>query len=121
MSALIFHQWDIWEVLWHHLDDGTSKPRPVLVISSDKYNAANNHFWGIKITSVPQRDPHVFEVTAFDPAFAVTGLKKTSYFCLNMAREIKKTDALHLRGHLGVMMQFALKQLIEKATGKSWD
>jgi mRNA-degrading endonuclease toxin of MazEF toxin-antitoxin module len=121
-DARVFCQWEIWDVQWEHKDDGTAKPRPVLILSSTAHNSQSDKVWVIKISSVKHEARFVFELNPLDPAAAGTGLKKTSYFYLTTLREIPKTTILkeRPRGRLNPISQFAIRFLVKQATGKDW-
>ena len=120
VPLMAIRQWEIWQANWRHEDDGTCKPRTVLVLSPASYNETHDHIWAIKISGEKHSVPLVFELNPLDPAFAGTGLTKTSYFYLQTARKILQSEFLYQRGRLNPMSQTFMRLLIENATGRKW-
>lgn len=112
-NARAFCQWDIWQVTWIHKDDGTSKDRPALLLSTTDYNAKHDLLWFAKISTPLHNVPLRIELNSGDPAFAGTGLTHTCHLYLGSAREIHKDAILSYRGFLnklaGAMIQLRLK------------
>jgi mRNA-degrading endonuclease toxin of MazEF toxin-antitoxin module len=108
-------QWDIWQVNWHH-EDGTSKPRPALILSSSAYARANASVWVAKFTKtcVPNT-PFMIQFDKSDPTFPETGL--TESCCLYIA-ECRKIDAsllIHRRGRLPIITAGLIGALMKQA------
>src|SRR5579872_3255012 len=80
-------QWEIWEVEWLH-EDGTSKPRPALVVSSNTFNDLGAGVWVAKISSQYFETEHRIELAAGDPSFKSTGLKRSCYLYLSNVRRV---------------------------------
>ena len=89
-------QWEIWDVEWEH-EDGTSKARPALVVSSTAFNAGNDAIWFAKISTKEHDVPHRLELATSDPAFSRTGLAAHSYFYLANVRQITRSK-IYRRG-----------------------
>ena len=117
MSSHSICQWEIWQVTWEHLDDGTRKPRPALAVSTTKYNSQHDGAWFIKISGEKHEVHYRVELAPQDPAFRLTGLKKTSYFYPKDVRYISQGQVLYRRGVLGKWTGLLLLREIQKATG----
>jgi len=110
------YQWEIWEATWVH-EDGTAKPRPVLVLTGTSHNFAAGKIWVAKFTKTRRDAPHRYEFNSTDPAFPKTGLTATCYLYLQEAREIDKSLLLYKRGQLSslaaLMIGFTIKGLFK--------
>src|SRR5207253_1186839 len=71
-------QWEIWDVDWAH-EDGTSKPRPALVLSSTAFNATGRGAWIAKFTTSCQDVPHLLEFNRTAPSFTATRPRDTCH------------------------------------------
>jgi len=109
-------QWEIWDVNWQH-EDGTGKRRPALLISSTEYNSQNDALWFVKISSVRHNVPFRLESRLDEPAFAGTGLTKTSYFYIADARPIGKPSIFRRRGALSAFAAMLVDHQIRNAVG----
>ena len=113
-----YFQWEIWDVEWHH-EDGTSKRRPALLISTSTYNDMHEDLWFVKISSQQHSVPHIVEIATADLAFAQTGLTKTSYFYIADVQTIPRGDVSKRRGSLNQLTAILVNMEIRKATGWS--
>lgn len=59
---MTFNQWDIVIVPFPFVNSLKSKPRPVLIVSSEKFNETNEHYLGAMITS-SQHDNWIGDVS----------------------------------------------------------
>jgi len=110
-------QWEIWEVDWLH-EDGTSKPRPALVVSSNTFNSGHSGAWVAKISSQYFDTEHRIEIAAGDPSFKSTGLKKSCYVYLANVRLIEPDLLLYRRGRLGSFSALVIAIQLKKAIPK---
>ena len=110
------YQWEIWDATWEH-EDGTSKERPVLILTSTSHNFAARKIWVAKFTKTKRDAPHRYEFAATDPSFPRTGLTATCYLYLQEAREIDKGLLLRKRGQLSslaaLLIGFTMKGLFK--------
>lgn len=111
-------QWEIWRVVWRH-EDGTSKPRPALAVSSQAYNAANGHAVFVKITSqVHSNVPGRLKIDSANPDFRHTGLDVTSWIHGFDDQRVVDADLLDRLGHINaitaVYLAAMLKAIIPK-------
>lgn len=111
-------QWDIWQVEWVH-EDGTSKDRPALLISTTQHNDKHDELWFLKITGRRHNVPYVWELAPSDPAYVGAGLKKTSYFYIADTRKIHKSQIRYRRGSLNPFAAMLIDLQIREATGWS--
>lgn len=107
-------QWEIWDVEWPH-EDGTSKRRPALVVSSSEFNGRNDVIWCAKISSRIHEVPFRVELSPGDPSFSATGLNKTSYFYLADVRKVSKRAFYSQRGHVSTLFGMLIVLEIQKA------
>ena len=112
-------QWEIWQVEWDH-EDGTSKSRPALVLSSSTFNATNDEIWFAKISSKRHHVAHVLELSTNDAAFRSTGLSGTSFFYLANTRKIHRSKIQRRRGILGTMSILMTRLAMAKAVPKGF-
>lgn len=78
---MTFNQWDILVVPFPFVDSPQHKPRPVLVISNDKFNSANSHCIAAMITTASNTSWHGdTEITDLK----VSGLKIKSYIRMKL-------------------------------------
>ena len=110
------YQWEIWQAVWEH-EDGTSKERPVLLLTTTTHNFASPKVWVAKFTKSRRDSPHRYEFADTDPAFWKTGLKATCYLYLHEAREIDKSLLINRRGQLcslaSLLIGFTIKKLFK--------
>ena len=115
-SAPQFCQWEIWQVVWEH-EDGTSKNRPALILSSTSVAKVDTELWVAKFTKTDFPLPFKMYFDRTAPSFKETGLTANCYLYLASARRIDKSKFLYRRGRLpvlsaalvGVMLKQALK------------
>lgn len=113
-------QWQIWDVEWPH-EDGTSKRRPALVVSTSAHNASSDEIWVVKISSKFRDVPHRLTICTTDPAFKTTGLKKDSHFylkkvkLLNRSRFYEQRKPGQLTGITVLMTAIALKKAVPQS------
>jgi mRNA-degrading endonuclease toxin of MazEF toxin-antitoxin module len=111
----VFSQWEIWQVDWEH-EDGTSKARPVLILSSTSAAESGDQIWVAKFTKTMSDVPFRIEFSRSDPSFRETGLNETCYLYLAEARKVPKSRFLYRRGRLPVLsaalVGFLLKQAV---------
>ena len=111
-----YFQWETWDVEWRH-EDGTSKRRPALLISTTACNDEHEELWFVKISSRRHDVPYVVELTPNDPAFAQTGLTKTSYFYIANIQKVHKSRIYKRRGTVGRFTALLIDMQIRKAAG----
>ncbi len=112
----VYAQWDIWQVNWKH-EDGSSKPRPALLISSTEYNENNEALAFIKISGIKHDIPYRLDLGVKDASFATTKLEKQSYiYCANV-QKIKKKSILYQRGYADLALIRRVMRIIGAATG----
>ena len=101
---------------WEH-EDGTSKQRPALVLSSTNSANSSPEIWVAKFTKTRSDVPFRIEFNRNDPSFKETGLTETCYLYLADARRVPKSRFIRRRGRLpilsAVMVGFMLKQAIK--------
>jgi mRNA-degrading endonuclease toxin of MazEF toxin-antitoxin module len=114
-DAPAYCQWEIWQVDWEH-EDGTSKPRPALILSSTRSANSSPEIWVAKFTKTRSEVPFRIEFNRNDPSFKETGLTETCYLYLAEARRVSKGRFIRRRGKLpilsAVMVGFMLKKAI---------
>lgn len=108
-------QWEIWQVRWRH-EDGTSKGRPALVVSSDAHNARGGDVWCLKISGEAHAVRYRVDLETSDPEFPLTGLTKDSYFYLTNIQRIPPSGIIRHRGVLGRMTGQVIDALIRVLT-----
>jgi mRNA-degrading endonuclease toxin of MazEF toxin-antitoxin module len=111
-----YHQWEIWDVDWKH-EDGTSKRRPALLISSTEHNRQSDELWFVKVSSVKHNVPYCMEFHKDEPSFTGTGLTKTSYFYIADVRKISKSSVFRRRGAISPMAALLIDHQIRTAIG----
>jgi mRNA-degrading endonuclease toxin of MazEF toxin-antitoxin module len=111
-----FCQWEVWQAEWDH-EDGTTKARPVLILSSTASAQANTHIWVAKFTKTFSQIPFRIEFNNSDASFAETGLTDTCYLYVAETRRIPKTKFIRKRGKLStlsaVVVAFTIKQALK--------
>ena len=110
-------QWEIWQVEWEHFDDGLSKDRPALVISSSAFNASHDHVYFAKISSVDHADPFRISLPMSAPGFQMTGLRKDSHFYLGTVRKVPQPKIRHRRGALPQFSALIFDATIRRLVG----
>ena len=113
-SGTEYHQWEIWQVDWQH-EDGTSKERPALLFSSDKFNKEHDELWFAQIRSRHLRDRYYWEFKTTDPNFRATGLTKSCFLYMTRVQKISKSKIRRYRGYLPSFAAYAVRALFEEA------
>jgi mRNA-degrading endonuclease toxin of MazEF toxin-antitoxin module len=98
-------------------EDGTSKERPALILSSSAACAASNDLWVAKFTKTNLGVPFQIEFHRSDPSFRSTGLTDICFLYIHLARKIPKSAFLYHRGDLSILsaalMGFSIKQALK--------
>lgn len=94
-----FLQWEIWQVDWLH-EDGTSKPRPALLLSPSGFNVSHDELWFVKITGTDRSTPNRVKLEEKSPMFATTGLTKSCYIYPENIKKIAKSSIRRKRGYV---------------------
>ncbi len=115
LKLLGIKQWDIWQVHWQH-DDGGSKPRPALVLSSKEFNEAHGFAWFARISSSVFDAPH-YEFRRADPFFEQTGLDKDCRLYYTEVQALEEDRLLYYRGGLDRYTSWEVDMKMREATG----
>lgn len=110
-------QWDVWDVDWEH-EDGTSKVRPCLVLSSNQFNEQSDKIWISRFRSAKLDIPYRIEFNKDDASFAATGLSKTCHLYPAQARSVSRSRFTRRRGKLLSYNSMMLAILVQKAISK---
>jgi mRNA-degrading endonuclease toxin of MazEF toxin-antitoxin module len=109
-----FSQWEVWQAVWEH-EDGTSKERPVLVLSPVENENPANGLWVVKFTKTDTPQIPRVRFDKSDPSFSETGLKDTCYLYYTQARKISSDKFRYRRGRLPAFSAAILGVLIKQA------
>jgi hypothetical protein len=118
-SQPTFDQWQIWQVRWHHTDDGTYKKRPALLLTTASFNACRPIIPFLKISSREPRSAHKLALKVSDPWFAATGLTKACFIHFAKPQWVPLAKILWYRGELILPASMDLDTRIRLATGWS--
>ena len=98
-------------------EDGTSKERPALILSSTAACAAANDVWVAKFTKTNLGVPFQIGFHKADPSFRSTGLTASCFLYVHLARKIPKSAFLYHRGDLSIfsaaLMGFNVRQALK--------
>jgi hypothetical protein len=106
-----FRQWDIWQAEWEH-EDGTSKDRPVLILSNGIGD--DGKVWVAKFTKteIPGAQRILFETS--DASFSQTGLQQSCYLYPAQARKLRVDQFRCRRGKMSQLGSAGLAYLIKQ-------
>ena len=97
MSTTFVTTWDIWEADWRH-EDGTRKPRPVLVLSPTAAYEGDELISVVKIQTARGRRGAWIELDDTASWFAATGLRHTCHVRVLPVRKLPASRLLYFRG-----------------------
>lgn len=99
MTSEPVRRWDIWQVNWRH-EDGTAKPRPVVVLHIGHPLDSRDALLVCRIQSTEHDHTRICLDPGDGGAFAVTGLTKRCFAYPGQVRVIALTALLRRRGTL---------------------
>jgi hypothetical protein len=103
LSISDVRQWEIWQVRWDH-DDGSSKDRPAISISTTTEVAAQGFARFLKITKEDHPEvPCCLKISSTEPQFRHTGLDVTRWIhCLD-DQTVDAGGLRYRRGHVNAL------------------
>ena len=109
-----YRQWEIWDVEWLH-EDGSSKRRPALIISTTAYNDKHGAVHFVQLSSQYHNVRYRQSIAPGDPGFGLSGLTKKSYIYPANIQEIPKAHIYRRRGKIseftGRLVLWSIREL----------